>query len=427
MGDLVSKGAKRLSGRKLTLLIAMALSLVLLAYALYIHSVASRRWTEMQQSVQELRLQSDLRNGPRSVLRGAAVPGSAWEDYSPALATMKSAPTGVLSECVNRSPKADRKKLETALATHGTAIDGLRKGAMRANGAYCVKWEDGFAADIPGLLQSQNLVNLAACRSRLLIEEGQPREAAELLLDACQFASDLGFNEVILPEMISIAIYGIALDELRDLILSRKLSRTDLAEIVRELEILDGSFPQHGHSMMNEAMMAGTTFLKDDGSLHDLDSWAGGGLDWRYWMWRSVFPQRLICADSYFVELDYMKRFAPTDAQSWAETEAVALQSQGEAAKLKNPISRVIIPGLLGATRAGRERRTQLRILRAAAQYQATGEMPDLADPFGAKLFSSLQGQKVKVWSVGRDGIDSGGKGEWKPNAGPDIVLELDR
>jgi hypothetical protein len=103
------------------------------------------------------------------------------------------------------------------------------------------------------------------------------------------------------------------------------------------------------------------------------------------------------------------------------------MQAQVEIAKLKNPISRIIIPGLVGANRAGRERRTQLRLLRAAAQYRATGEMPELADPFGVKLLSSTQGQKIKVWSVGRDRVDDGGKGGWKPQAGPDIVLEFDR
>ncbi|HVR83879.1 MAG TPA: hypothetical protein VMU54_06170 [Planctomycetota bacterium] len=427
MDERMAGGPKRISGWKLVGLIAMVLAVLLLSYALYVHGVANRRWADMQRSVEELRSQCDLRNGPRPVLRGTAVPGNAWEDYSPALATMKSAPTGVLGEYVTRSPKADRKKLELALATHGTALDGLRKGAIRASGIYRVKWEEGFSADIPGLLQSQNLANLAVCRSRLLIEEGKPREAAELLLDTCQFARDLGYNQMIIAEMISIAIGGIALEELRDLILSNKLSRADLAEIACELEILDGSFPQSGHSMMNEVMMAGYTFLKSGGSLQDLDSWTGGGPNWDYFMWRAAFPQRLICTQSYFVELEYMNRFVAADGQSWGVSEAVGLHSEAEVAKLKNPISRMLIPGLVGANRAGRERRTQLRLLRAAAQYQATGEMPELADPFGGKLLSSNQGQKVKVWSVGRDRVDNGGKGGWKPNAGPDIVLEFDR
>lgn len=427
MPDRSADVPKRISGWQLTGLAAAVLVLLVLAYVLYIRSVADRRWMDMQQSVEDLRSRSDLRNGPRPVLRGIAVPGSAWEDYSPALATMKSAPYRVLGEYVSRSPQMDRKKLEAALATHGTALDGLRKGARRADGNYRVKWEAGFTADVPALLQSQNLTNLAVCQSRLLIEEGKLREAAELLLDTCQFARDLGYNEVLISEMISMAMYGIALEDLRDLVLSGKLSRADLGEIARELEILDGSFPENRYSLMNEVMMAGYGFQKESGKVLDLNLTLGEAPGWDLFLWKTAFPERLICADAYFVELDYMKRFAAADEQSWAVCTALDLSIQAEMGKLKNPISRMIVPGLTGSMRVGRERRAQLRLLRAAAQYRSTGEIPDLADPFGAKLLSSIQGPKVKVWSVGRDGVDSGGKGEWKPNAGPDIVLEFDK
>jgi hypothetical protein len=418
---------KPVSGWKVLGLIVAVLATLVLVYALYNHSVADRRWAAMERSVQELRTLSDLRNGPRPVLRGTAVPGNAWEDYSPALASMKGAPMSVLGEYVTRGPKADRKKLEAALAAHGAALDGLRKGAVRADGSYRIKWQDGFSADIPGLLQSQNLSNLAVCRSRLLLEEGKAREAAELLLDTCQFARDLGYNQPLISEMISIAIFGIALEELRDLVLGGKLSSSDLAEVARELEILDGSFPQNGQSLTNEAMAAGYTFLKEDGNLREIASFPGGGVPWDYYLWRTVFPQRLISVDAYFVELDYMKRFVAADGQSWAASHAVGLKAQVEIGKLKNPIARMAIPGFSGSNRAGRERRVQIRLLRAAAVYRSTGQVPELEDPFGAKLLSSSPSGKVKVWSVGRDCVDNGGKGEWKVGAGPDIVLEFDK
>jgi hypothetical protein len=427
VGDVASRVPKRLSSWKAIGLIAGVLALLLLTYGLYIHAIADRRWRDMQQSLQELRSMSDLRNGPRPVLRGTAVPGNAWEDYSPALTIMKSAPTSVLRESVDRTPKADRAKLEAALATHGKALDGLRKGAMRADGIYRLKWEEGFSADIPGLLQSQNLTNLAVCRSRLLIEEGKSREAAELLLDTCQFAHDLGYNQMLISEMISLALYGIALEELRDLVLHGNLSGADLAEIARELEILDRSFPKNGDSMLNEAMLAGYHFLKADGSPRELYSGVDGSLEWDYFVWRSLLPQRLIGADAFFTELDYMKRFAEADEQSWGTSQAVVLKSQAEMVKLKNPVSRVLLPGLTSSSQAGRDRRTQLRLLRIAAQYRATGEILELEDPFGAKLLSSVYGGTLKVWSVGKDGVDDGGKGQWKPDRGPDIVLDVDK
>jgi hypothetical protein len=333
----------------------------------------------------------------------------------------------VLREFVDRTPKADRAKVEAALARHGAALDGLRQGAMRADGVYRLKWEEGFSADIPGLLQSQNLTSLAVCRSRLLIEEGKNREAAELLLDTCQFAHDLGTNQMLISEMISNALYGIALEELHELVLHGNLSGADLGEIARELEILDHSYPKNGHSLMNEAMLAGYSLLKTDENLRELATGMNGRPEWDYYAWRALVPQRLIRADAFFTELEYMKRFAEADEQSWAASEAVVLNCQAEMAKLKNPVSRVLVPGLTGTSRAGRDRRTQLRLLRVAAQYRATGEILELDDPFGAKLLSSVQGRMLKVWSVGSNGVDDGGKGQWNPVRGPDIVLDVDK
>ena len=428
MAEIAPPAPKRVAGWKLAGLIAAVLGVLALTYAGYIHSVAERRWQAMEASIRDVRALHAARNGPRPVLRGTAVPGSSWDIYSPALTSMKGALTSVLGEFVGRGKKADRAKVEAVLASHGSALDALRDGVKRSDGIYRMKWEQGFSANIPGLLQSQNLANLAVCKSRLLAEEGKAREAAELMLDTCRFAHDLGYNQILISEMISIAITGLALEELRDLILSGKLSKDDFQEIARELEILDGSFPRNGHSMMNEAVALGYEFLKTDGNV-DMSSFTVGsaGVGWNYYLWRAVFPKRLICADAYFTELDYLKQFAAADEKSWGTCQAVGSTTDLEIPKLRNPIARLTMVSLTGSNRAGREKRTHLRLLRAAAQYRATGRLPDLDDPFGVRLLSSEQGGKVKVWSVGRDQVDDGGKGEWKPNAGPDIVLEFDR
>jgi hypothetical protein len=427
MAEIAPRAPRRIAGWKLAGLIGAVVALLVGTYAFYIRSVANRRWADMERSIQELRAQSDLRNGPRPVLRGTAIPGSAWEHYSPALVSMKGASSSGMGEYVTRGPKADRQKLDDALVKYAPALDGLRKGAMRADGHYPLKWEQGFSADIPGLLQSQNLGNLAVCRARLLAEEGKPREAAELLLDTCQFARDLGYNQILISEMIGIAIGGMALDELRDLILQGKLSKEELIDIARQLEILDGTFPVNGHSMLNEPLAAGFDFLKSGGDIDLSSMTAGGTVRWNYYVWRAVFPKRLICADFYFVELDYMKRFAAADARSWASCSATGSQAEMEIRKLGNPIAQLMVPGLSGSNRAGRERRTHLRFLRAMALTRATGVLPELDDPFGGKLLHSSQGGKVRIWSVGRDQVDNGGKGEWKANAGPDTVFEFDR
>jgi hypothetical protein len=61
-----------------------------------------------------------------------------------------------------------------------------------------------------------------------------------------------------------------------------------------------------------------------------------------------------------------------------------------------------------------------------AAHYLATGAFVELKDPFGASLRHSDPGLPLKIWSVGRDGVDQGGLGDWSSES-RDLVLELDR
>jgi hypothetical protein len=63
-------------------------------------------------------------------------------------------------------------------------------------------------------------------------------------------------------------------------------------------------------------------------------------------------------------------------------------------------------------------------MLRMAVHARATGKPLDLDDPFGAKLRTEEKDGKLRIWSIGPDGVDDGGAGEWKTDV-KDIVLEL--
>jgi len=79
------------------------------------------------------------------------------------------------------------------------------------------------------------------------------------------------------------------------------------------------------------------------------------------------------------------------------------------------------------STKYARELRTELRLLQAAARWRATGQALDLADPFGDKLLHDEKDGTFRVWSVGPDGVDDHGDGEWKSGSGKDIVLQWKR
>ncbi len=415
---------RRVSAWKILAILAGSLVVLVIVVVLWIRSVGERRWAAMERSVRELHAETIARDASRPVLRGVAVAGNAWDDYAIALKEIeKLKGDTALGEFVSRGPKADRAKVEGLLAVHAAALEPLCRGAARSHGQYPIVWQEGFAANVPGLLQSQRLANLAVCRSRFLVEEGKLREAAELLLDTCQFGRDLGFNRVLITEMIALAIYGLALDELRDLILSGKLSREELLAVAGELERVDRSFPPHGFSMMNEALMAGWGFIKMEGGTEEERRSLGvSGLI------GLGFARRLLYADAFDTELDFMKRAADLEGRPWDEAQKKGQEMVVESSRLKNPLSKIMVPGVLSSSLTGRERRAHLRLVLVAARYRATGETPDLDDPFGTKLRTSRSGDRLKVWSVGRDGADDGGSGGWRgAAAGADLVLEVDR
>lgn len=398
------------------LAVVAAVLLVLIGgFFAWVQVVADRRWAALEKRVPELIAEARARDPRRPVLRGEAVPGSAWTDYNPALAAIKGLKSSDLGDWVSRAPAADRSKAEAAVAAHAGSLALLRAGVRKAEGAYPYAFEKGFSADLPGLLQSQNLVHLAVTQARFLAEAGRRREAVELLLDASWFAADLGRNTVLIAEMISWALLSSALDELRALLGETDSKDLELAELGRALAVLEGLLPSHAESMLNEA--ASATAGLTDAETEGLGLSDGIG---RLSAWRYGFSGRLMIADAADAHLRFMRRSAAS-GPSWAEIQRVQQELFGEVVAQKNPIVRILVPGLLSSHKTGFERRAQLRLLRAAVALRAGGPMPELEDPFGGKLRTD----GAKLWSRGQDGVDGGGVGAWKPERTGDIVLEL--
>jgi len=417
---------RRLSGWKILGIVAGFLAVLVGSFWFWVDSVADRRWEAMERKVRELHAEVRARDGARPPIRGAGVPGNAWDDYGPAVKAAKAiGPDAVLGEFISRGSKADRAKVESVLATHGGLLDGLRNGALRTHTDFGYKWERGVAVEVPGLLQSQRLANLAVSQARILAEDGRHREAAELLLETAQFGRDVGSDGVLITEMIGIAVLGLALDELRDVVLSGKLSREELIQVDAELATLDGSFPRNGRALLNDTLGMGISFLQPEASLQDFGAGASEVLGSLLAGWRYGFSGRIMTADAFEFMLHHSRRCVAVEDKDWTEVRRVADETAAEVARSKNEIVRIAMPGLLQTERVVRERRAQLRLLRAASHALATGNVPDIEDPFGAKLLSAKSGNTLKIWSVGRDGADDVGSGAWKPANSKDIVIEL--
>lgn len=352
----------------------------------------NRLTKEAAQAVAE----AQARDRKRPVLRGEAVQGKAWTEYSRALATVQNANASDVQRWLDGVPGADRVKAEAVLAAHGPTLDFLRAGARKAEGTYPTEWEKGFNAYRPPLLATRNLTMIAAGQARLLMEAGKSREATELLLDAAQFSADLGRNTVLIGELSGLASLGDAFEGLRKL--------PPDPDVGRALEALERILPNHGDTLRNELAVIGT-------SLAEMGRGSGVPLDWRF-----GFSRESMLLDAWTTLQAMVHRTVETTTKPWAEAGRVSRELEAEAKASGNEIVATAIPALLRSQRSSREALARLRMLRVLH-----GGTTGLDDPFGGQLLSD----GVKVWSVGADGIDGGGVGAWKPAEHGDIVLEL--
>jgi hypothetical protein len=148
--------------------------------------------------------------------------------------------------------------------------------------------------------------------------------------------------------------------------------------------------------------------------------------------WKYAFSDRVLMADAFREMLEALRREAAAEGRPWSEVRPVKGAIERELQASRNPLTSFVFEHFIGFRHLPpndpvRDRRAQLRLLRVAVHWLATGEVQDLEDPFGTILRNQQQGTLLRIWSVGSDGVDHGGNGSWKPASGKDIVLEVNR
>jgi hypothetical protein len=396
---------KRTSPWKIVGIIVGMIVLSIVGLVLYAGVAGARKFERMKQ-LSLVRL-AEVRNADarRPVLRGTAEAGNAWDDYLQAQAEVKKfAKAGRLGLIVDRSPKEDPAIAKEALAAHGVAIDHLRRGAGRASSRYAYEWEKGVNMPLPPMSLANQLASLGVLQGRAFAEDGKPREAAGVLLDVCQYGRDFGADGTMISYMIGVAILANSLNEIRDHLGAGKFDKVALEDLDRGLETLDGSYPSWGQTLINEALLFG-------GLLNE--EMAGG--------WG---PQRMLYADAVERIHEAMVAAAKADLLPWLESQAELQRIETASAKAWNPISSIAAPSTVRQSAIARQRRAHLRALRIGLHWASTGKLVELDDPFGAKMRTEEKDGKLRIWSVGKDGVDDGGTGDWKAES-KDIVLDL--
>lgn len=387
---------------------AGVLAAALLAALLWVRSITADRWARVRTALEaEVKKERD-RDARRPVLRGTPVPGNAWDDYRRIPAELLKIPgRAKLYDLVARAPKSDPADAAAPLELAGPVLELLAQGATKDSSTYGFDWEKGISAAIPGLMDMNQVASLAVLKARALQAEGRHRDAAALLLDAAQAGRDTASEGPLIMAMIGLRALEYTVDGLRELIPAADAGT--LADLDRALALLDRGFPVYAASLRREHLAMSWSLVAGN---EDLEGLYRG------------FGYQLVYLKAYDKTQEYLERSTRASGRSWSESLSTSKEIQREAAESWNPITKMVVPGLDTVERIFRERLAQLRLLRAAVQYRQTGDAPDLDDPFGAKLLFSRSDGALKVWSVGPDGADHGGKGEWKSSPGPDIVLE---
>src|SRR6185503_7532167 len=191
--------------------------------------------------------------------------------------------------------------------------------------------------------------------------------------------------------------------------------------IARELDQAAREWPDPGDAATNDALAAGYELLKP-WALREPELRASIGESWRF-----GFSRALAEADAFDELRQLARQFAGISRQPWSEANRVAHELEERIHRGPNPLTDRLIQWSANNFQMDRELRTQLQLIRIAVRFRATGEVVALDDPFGTNLRTQRDGDRLKLWSVGPDGVDDGGSGEWKRKAGKDIVLEVSR
>jgi hypothetical protein len=398
-----------------------AILLVVIVGSIWTSVVANRRAETMVKEIDALREILERTTLLRLPRRGEALEGNAWDDYAQALAVTSRAQRKEINAVYYGTSTLAPEEIADLLASGDSAFDPLRRGLRRRSGGYPYVWEAGGSGQSPSLFDCQTLGNFAALRAGRLLQEGKAREAADLMLDVCSFGRDLSYRAPLIFHMIAQAIYSTALFELREVLKSRDLAPADFEAIDRELELVGKEWPDLGDDVPFEVLTTGYELLKPV-ELRDPDMRASVAGSWRF-----GFSPRIAEADAFDELRSLARELVGISRRPWGDARRLSAELETRIQGNRNRLVSRLFQWNVRNIEADRELRTNLQLLRAAAQFRATGKPPVVADPYGDALRTELKSDRLKIWSVGPDGVDNGGSGDWRRKMGKDMVYEVSR
>jgi hypothetical protein len=395
----------------------------------WINRIADQRW-----AAAEVRIRALSTAFPEADSRRETVTDSAKDNQIHLVAAIRLAAPQRNGIDEARRLMAERKGGDAPAVVLDEAqefLDQLRRGGRRiaANPSdFPPRWHGDW--------DQTTLVYMMYCgvlRSRQQRERKAPFDAAETLLNSLQLARFWAISGQAYNRTLALECILPSLEELRELISIEPLAPGEFRRLERELEPLDEAL--HSPLIGLEAALA-----RWAEGLEGIDLKSSGLLDGAAYRWRFLLPGRLMKAEALEFWDGQVRRLLERESKGYAEVLEQRGMTLEEAFESRNPIIRHSHNFIEARGWIELLRMAQLRLLRIAAHYRATGDIPDLQDPFGSVVLHAEKGPRMKFWSLGADGRDDGGDGgredRWYSaplpgvaSSGPprDVVIEVPR
>lgn len=369
------------------------------------------------------------------VVRGTALDENAVDRYRKAIDAIDQAKdlkpskaTGAIADAMSKGPfKPLSPEVVELLDAHRSEIALIRQGTRCSKVDWRYEWEKGFALPLPPLLPCRTAANLLILEGRERAQAGDARGAYDRYLDAARFGCDLSSGGPLISQMIGIAICSQAFNEIARLAASDpKGEPKPLASAEAELAKLEPCLPSFALAIHGERVNIGSIAIY--ASANEIGGTEASVADW-------VLPGKAILANAHHT-LDPCLREIEDAAGDRKRCREVSATVAARCSESSNPIVAMTLINFEQVTlnyddllARYRLARSAIAIERAAValHYPKTFDAPvDPLDANGAKLRYKPAADELgyKVWSVGRDGKDDGGKASAKSGDPGDIVIE---
>lgn len=296
-------------------------------------------------------------------------------------------------------------ELRAWLGRNRDAFELVARARTRPHCRFDRKYE-GYATRFPEIGNIPWLTGALAVHAQLLTKDGRPGEARDSVSDILRLADSIADEPSIICQMIRLAVIGSALTTI-----NRCVAGDTDAELLRQWSAM---LPREGslEGSMERPLRAELATMAESLPLSSYELWDWDGqrreenLGRLILTWLSNPIQRLDGAQS----LSLLRRAAELSRKPYAESQSehsALLEEVLEKSVLLHPITRLVLPGLSGLTKAQAYYQAQIAVTRSGLawelEFMTKGRYPErveVLDPFSGKPLS-YNAEEGRLYSVG--------------------------